>query len=491
MTLSGKMAVNLGLLTLAAVLLGAGTIAVLSRLHDRVDAMAARRAAWIDVYRAYVTDVGTPILMARRAVEQQPVDAAAAGRQLRDAATGLSRIALPDDPPPAVTDAFDAGRDALRRAEDRLRRATAGQDELDVEALRHELDSVRGVAAHLTGEIRASFDAIDRAVARQTRNAAWGVAGLAAVVVFGSIVISLWQYRSVMRPIRHVTDGVRRVAAGRFDQRLDASGNDELARLARDFNQMAEQLETLYRDLEQRVRDTSRDLVRAERLASVGYLAAGVAHEINNPLGIIAGRAELALHKLDDVPEHDDQRRVLRIICDEAFRCKAITEKLLSLSRGSDESRQAVDLAQVAREVAEMIGQLPRFGDREVAVRASDEVTVDASEAQMKQVILNLAINALDATATGDGRVGIDVSRSADHVVVRVTDNGRGMDEQTIGRVFEPFFTARRGAAAPGTGLGLSICHAIVTDHGGTIHATSPGPEKGSTFTVELPAVRA
>jgi len=503
MTLGGRMAINLAALTVTVAALGAGTIVGLRNLHQRVFVnMRAERAAWIEIYRTYVVDVGAPILMAGQALQQQPIDVRTARQQLRAAALGLSRIELPDGAPQEVRDAFEQSRLTLRRAENRLRGPTGRSGEIDPDdasALRRELDDVRAVAAHLTGQIRASYDAIDRAMARQMRNMTWAIAGLAGLVVLGAIGISVWQYRSVMRPIRRVTAGVRRVAAGRFDERVDAGGHDELGALARDFNAMAEQLDALYRDLEQRVRTTSRELVRAERLASVGYLAAGVAHEINNPLGIIAGRAELALRKLGDSDADAADRRALEIICDEAFRCKNITEKLLSLSRGSDESREPVDLGDVAREVVEMVEQLPRFADRRVTVDVgAGPLVVHASAAQMKQVLLNLAINALEAAPAETGRARIDVRRKADRVVLRVEDNGRGMDADTLGRVFEPFFTAQRGAAedeagarAPGTGLGLSICHAIVTDHGGTIRAESEGAGRGSTFIIELPATNA
>ncbi len=501
MTLGGRMAMNLAVLTVAVAALGGGSMLVLDRLHERVFVtMAAERTAWTEVYRAYVTRVGAPILVASQALRASPIDAPAARQQVREAAQSLARIRLPGVAPEPVAAAFDEARRSLRRAEDQLRRALAEGAAFDADqaaSLRAELDEVRGVAAHLAGQIRGSYTAIDAAMRRQMRRTTWIIAGLAGVVALGAAGLSVRQYRSVMRPIRRVTAGVREVAAGRFDRRLDAAGDDELAALSRDFNRMAAQLDALYRELEQRVRAASGELVRAERLASVGYLAAGVAHEINNPLGIIAGRAELALRKLGDDPADADQRRALQIICDEAFRCKGITEKLLSLSRGSDDARGPVDLAAVAGEVAELARQLPRFRDRPVSVEPEPgaALEVHASAAQMKQVLLNLSINALHATEPATGRVAIGLRREGDRVVVRVADNGRGMDTETVARVFEPFFTARRTPAdtadaetRPGTGLGLSICHAIVTYHGGTIRAQSEGPGKGSTFTIELPA---
>ena len=120
------------------------------------------------------------------------------------------------------------------------------------------------------------------------------------MVVFAGILLGVLQYRSVTRPLRRLSEGVRKIAAGQFSGRVRGAegGRDEFASLARDFNRMAEELDGLYRELERKVEAKSRELVRSERLAGVGYLAAGVAHEINNPLGIIAGYAEYSLSLL-------------------------------------------------------------------------------------------------------------------------------------------------------------------------------------------------
>src|SRR5687767_7695057 len=140
---------------------------------------------------------------------------------------------------------------------------------------------------------------------------------------------------------------------------------------------MAAELDAYYRELEQKVAAKSRELVRSERLASVGYLAAGVAHEINNPLGIISGYAEYALSELKrsgDTEDGDEPARSLQVICDEAFRCKAITQKLLSLARGGDdETRAPVSLLKVANEVTSVIGAMRDHRGKHLVVRAQWE----------------------------------------------------------------------------------------------------------------------
>jgi signal transduction histidine kinase len=288
---------------------------------------------------------------------------------------------------------------------------------------------------------------------------------------------------------------VHRLTAGQFKDRIDAhDGGDELASLARDFNRMAEELDGFYHELESKVAQKSRELVRSERLASLGYLAAGVAHEINNPLGIISGYAEFSLQQLEHPSEDgisQELSRSLRIICDEAFRCKAITKKLLSLARGGDEPRKPVSLLAVANEVASIVGGLKEHRDKHLVVHAVDDSQSEvlAIEAEMKQVVLNLTVNALEACGH-NGEVRIDVAREGGEVVLTVADDGRGMSAETLERIFEPFFTEKRSDGRRGTGLGLSITHAIVQDHGGSITAQSDGPGQGSRFVVRLPVAK-
>ena len=360
------------------------------------------------------------------------------------------------------------------------------------------------------------------------------VTGLALLIVAGAMALSFSLYRGVMRPLRRLHGGVRSIARGRFSQRLEVRGDREFVELARDFNQMAEELEALYQELEEEVAAKSKELVRSERLASVGFLAAGVAHEINNPLGIITGYAELARRSLErggaagaGAPDaNTDVGQALQVICDEAFRCKQITEKLLQLARATPvpaagaagapgsvpdagdhagpQGREVVALDKVADDVALMVRGLERFRDRklETHLERGAKATVLANAIEMKQVLLNLTLNALEAVDSGRGVVQIEVRAVEEGgsawVEMSVADNGRGMEARTLEHVFEPFFTDRRGKAGPeaapaqacGVGLGLSIVHAIVTSRGGQVRAQSAGTGKGSRFTVRLPAAR-
>jgi signal transduction histidine kinase len=318
------------------------------------------------------------------------------------------------------------------------------------------------------------------------------IAVLGALGIITSGLMSLAMHRTVMRPLARLREGTQRVAAGNFAEKVTANGDVEFAELAEDFNKMAGELRGFYEQLEAKVAQKSKELVRSERLASVGFLAAGVAHEINNPLNIISGYAELTLKQLAKMPGADarEAHNALRVIRDEAFRCKEITQKLLSLARKGDEHREDFSLAHVAEEVTSVIRGLATYKDRrvEVGLDRDEPLTVHGSVNEIKQVLVNLMVNALEAVRPSDGRVRLEGRRNNGWVELSVIDNGRGMSPEVVEHVFEPFYTAKRGASEPGTGLGLSITHAIVESHGGQVIAQSDGVGMGSRFTVRLPA---
>lgn len=319
------------------------------------------------------------------------------------------------------------------------------------------------------------------------------IGGLSTAGVLLTTLLNVSQYRSVVAPLCRLREGVARLARGDLGSRVQLASPPEFRELADEFNQMAGELNALYGELEQKVVAKSRELVRSERLASVGFLAAGVAHEINNPLNIITGYAELLLRQAEKLPDARAAAELtndLRIIREEGFRCKSIIEKLLSLARTSNKSRETVALVQVAQTVVGLVQGLKQFRDRSVrlALRPSDPLMVWGNESELKQVLLNLTVNALDATLPGSGEVVLEARRTGHSVELCVSDNGRGMTPQTLERVFEPFFTDRRPGGEHALGLGLSITYAIVESHGGRITAESGGPGQGSRFTVTLPA---
>jgi signal transduction histidine kinase len=251
---------------------------------------------------------------------------------------------------------------------------------------------------------------------------------------------------------------------------------------------MTERFQEIRDDLDRQVQERTREVIRSEQLASVGFLAAGVAHEINNPLASIAMCAESLEGRVDALASAEADaavvRRYLALIQSEAFRCKGITEKLLDFSRLGEVRRQATALVAVVADVAEMLRHVGRFAGRTIEIEQGPDVLVMVNPQEIKQVVLNLLVNALDSIEES-GTVRVTARRTGGEAVLTLTDDGCGMTPEVLEHLFEPFFTRRK--SGQGTGLGLSIVHRIVADHGGRIQAASDGPGTGSTFRVTLP----
>ena len=313
----------------------------------------------------------------------------------------------------------------------------------------------------------------------------WAAAMASALLLASLGVLT---YRWVFRPLRLLGYGSRRVAAGDFAFRLNLDSRDEMAELAEALNDMTQRFQEVRDDLDRKVQLRTREVIRSEQLASVGFLAAGVAHEINNPLAAIAMCAESLESRLAGLVADDDEarvaRRYLELIQAEAFRCKGITEKLLDFSRLGEVRRQPTAIMGLVKDVAEMLRHVGRFAGSSIEIDDGPDLAVMVNPQEIKQVVLNLLVNALDCIET-TGHVRVAVRRIAETAVLTFADDGCGMNDEVLEHLFEPFFTRRK--TGQGTGLGLSIVHRIVADHGGRIEAESDGPGKGATFRVTLP----
>ncbi len=309
-------------------------------------------------------------------------------------------------------------------------------------------------------------------------------------------------YSWVFHPIRDLQAGVVRVAKGDLAHRIEVHSGDEMEELGAAFNDMMQRLQDLYSDLARQVNERSRQLIRSERLASVGFLAAGVAHEINNPLASIAFCSEALEARLNDLLRHlrasgrfDEEyelfAKYLKMIQEEAFRCKSITERLLAFSRPGEPRREKTDLRELVQLVLDVTQHLPNHRGKEIKFEMSAErlaaggaIAAWVNSEEIKSVVLNLVVNALDSMDEG-GKLTIRLSQRADMAELQFMDTGCGMTQEVLENIFEPFYT--RSRTGKGTGLGLTISHRIITQHGGEIEASSPGPNLGSTFVVRLP----
>jgi two-component system NtrC family sensor kinase len=322
------------------------------------------------------------------------------------------------------------------------------------------------------------------------RSRFWLVCGSSAVVLFLFLGLVRSGYLGIFAPLRRLHQGACRVAQGDFDYRLELPSSDEMGELADSFNQMTARFQEIAGDLDRQVRERSKQLVRSERLAGIGFLAAGVAHEINNPLSAISMAAESLQDRMSELlvgaaPEEAAVvRQYLAMMQSEAERCQQITQRLLHFARGQETPRVRTDLAGVVGEVLALVRHMGRFHDRRVEFRHPQPCWLEVNGPELKQVVLNIVANALESMEPG-GTLRIGIVEQTDHVVLEFQDDGCGMTPDVSENLFEPFFTRRKDGK--GTGLGMAISHRIVQDHGGAIEAASDGPGCGSTFRVRLP----
>lgn len=311
---------------------------------------------------------------------------------------------------------------------------------------------------------------------------------LASATLLSGLVIYIGGIYMVGRPLDRLIEKVERIGNGDFEGDIAVDRRDELGLLGRSINQMCgrlrQQRETITHQSEEKLR-TIEQLRHADRLGSVGRLAAGVAHEVGTPLGVVSGRAELiATGQL----KGDDARHSAAIIKSESDRISSIIRQLLGFARRETGHFEPVDLVPTIRETIELVS--PMTEKHSVAIHfasqsATASVRIDAS--QIKQVLLNLIENAI-ASSARTVTVSLDqasVSMPDDTWMIRIVDDGDGMSAEVVEHVFEPFFTTRD--VGEGTGLGLSIAYGIIGEHGGAISVKSE-PGCGATFTIELPA---
>ncbi len=235
-------------------------------------------------------------------------------------------------------------------------------------------------------------------------------------------------------------------------------------------------------ELEERVQQRTRQLLQASKMAAIGRLAAGVAHEINNPLAVILAFAQGLARRVERT--HPELSMPIASILRESTRCKDLVAQLLTFSRVSQRRSDAVDVPALLENVAPLLATRARTQGTSLAVEVVAPVPeVTGDRAQLEQVLINLGVNAFDALGQG-GSVRLRAALSGAVVAIDVTDDGPGMPDDVKSRIFEPFFTTK--AVGKGTGLGLSLSYEVVQQHGGDLLVDS-APGKGTTMSVRLP----
>jgi two-component system, NtrC family, sensor kinase len=305
------------------------------------------------------------------------------------------------------------------------------------------------------------------------------------------LVVLFVTRRNLSRPIRELLGGAAAIGRGDLDYRVSVPiRGGEFARLAQDFNRMADSLagqrRAAAREAEERLA-LERELRHHEALASVGRLAAGVAHEMGAPLNVIDARAEHLLERTE-IPIQARQRN-LTIIRAQVARITRIVRQLLNLARPYDMRREPVDLSRAVTGAVELLETDAARAGVEIEVALGDGVRVEADPELLHQALMNIGLNGLQAMPAG-GRLRIEcvaadgAGNGTRFAAVRVSDTGVGLGPDVLPHIFEPFYSTKE--VGRGVGLGLAVSRRIVEEHGGWIEAANR-PEGGAVFTIYLP----
>jgi len=350
--------------------------------------------------------------------------------------------------------------------------------------------------------VRMSLDTVDSAITASRRQM---LASLVAAVVLLSLLSATLIWLMVHKPISQLIVGTNHVAAGELDYKIRIRSRDEVGELAHSFNRMTGELKRAQgeisewtKTLEERVATKTLELQQAhehvlkvEKLASIGKLAAIVAHEINNPLAGILVYARLVLKRLhrngNAATVDDETRKHVETIATESARCGEIVKGLLQFSRQTKPNVKPNNLNDIINESVRLVQhKIDLSGAHAVAKCDVHLGQIVCDEQQIKQALVALLINACEAVHQGEGEIAISSRYTADKncAEIRISDNGVGMDLETRQHIFEPFFTTKE--QGKGVGLGLAVVYGIVTGHAGEIEVES-APGCGTTFVIRLP----
>jgi two-component system NtrC family sensor kinase len=332
--------------------------------------------------------------------------------------------------------------------------------------------------------------------ARVTRRFAL-IAVLSVALLFVLLYLSTTR---IIRPLQRMAAAAREISRGDLSQKVKVSSHDEIGELADSFNLMTDHLSeanaklidwgrTLEKKVEERtreLREIQSHLVQSEKLASIGKLAAGIAHEINNPLGGILIYSHLIL---EDTPPGRPHHENLKKIVKETTRCKDIVKGLLDFARPKEPEMASTDIPEILEKCLALMERQALFQNIRIEKSYAPELPrVVADGAQLQQVFMNIILNAAESM-NGQGTLGlrVELDTGRDEMTIEISDSGHGIKEEDKARLFEPFFTTKE--VGKGTGLGLAISYGIVRKHQGSIEVHS-GVGHGATFTVRLPLNR-
>jgi two-component system, NtrC family, sensor kinase len=304
------------------------------------------------------------------------------------------------------------------------------------------------------------------------------------VIVIAGTIINFQLAKSIVAPIQDLERVTKKIARGDFSESIRVRGHDEIASLAESFNQMEGKLDqamTALDEIIKQLREKQSQLVEAEKLALIGKLAAGIAHEINNPLTSVLTFSNLML---EQCPPGDPRHGKLKLMVRETDRARTIVRQLLNFGRESVIKPVKININQPVIEITESLVAQEAFKGIDLSLKLADNLPeVYADPAQVGQVVLNILLNAIHAV-TPPGRIEVATRLGEKCVEVVFTDTGKGIPEEHMNKIFDPFFSTK--SATKGTGLGLAVSYGIIKKHGGDITVESTVGQ-GTTFTVRMP----
>ncbi len=293
-----------------------------------------------------------------------------------------------------------------------------------------------------------------------------------ALVAIGVVAVGSFVFAKVTKPLKLLEESTYDIARGRFTPIENLPPEKEVRDIFNSFNRMAVQLKT-----------REEQLVQSKKLASLGTMLAGVAHEVNNPLSNISSSCEILLEELDD-GDKDFQRKVLRKVVEQVDKARGIVLSLLEFSRNKEFFKESLNLKRIVESTLGLLhGQIP--AGVQVFAEIRPDLTIFADKQRIQQAFMNLIANAIQACGT-EGEVRIRAEESYDGMVTMIIrDTGTGIRAEDLPKIFDPFFTTKD--VGQGTGLGLFITHDIIVRHNGAIKVKSTAGS-GTSFTIRLPA---
>lgn len=306
------------------------------------------------------------------------------------------------------------------------------------------------------------------------RNSIWWLLGVLLIV---SLLVAMWASGKLASPIHNLAEIIKRFADGERGARYKAVGDDEIGHAGRAFNYLAANLEHIEKEREKAVKAAC----QSERLAALGQLAAGIGHEINNPLMNIMSLATLVGDSLDD--KNQELKADIEVMKKEGQRCARIVQGILNFARESEPSYEKFDIAVMLEDTLQLLQHRIETADIHLQTEISSPLVMQGDEKLLQQVMVNILLNAIQASPAGSD-LFVQAEETKDEVIIEVLDQGSGIDMKHASKIFDPFFTTK--PEGEGTGLGLSVSYGIIKKHGGSIQIDNTD-NAGVSVLIRLP----